>query len=296
MRISSFVTFSTFLGAISALAVQKREADFYSILAWDTDSDVQITEESMHYLAAYYNMTVFHYKTPRIVEGRDYMLEINPHYIEREQTDRMNLIDARWIDTTSGLFIDITAVRYNHTHPNAPGILSCKDGHEFRDTYIFPLRSTYFEGTPAKIPVAYKELLEAEYGKKALTLTEFEGHKFDDIKLEWIPIPSRIDEPSFLEGAKKSDMKQAPVGQEAPVAKEVRATRKTLVTQEPSSEQKLVVEGPTAKNQTFGEKAPMANEKNEAHVEEMAKSPNVEKKIAEEELKRDAAAADKPKD
>jgi hypothetical protein len=45
----------------------------------------------------------------------------------------------------------------------------------FQDTYIFPLRDTFFEGTPAKIPFAYKELLEAEYKEKALTLTDFEG-------------------------------------------------------------------------------------------------------------------------
>jgi hypothetical protein len=37
------------------------------------------------------------------------------------------------------------------------------------------LRDTFFEGTPAKIPFAYKELLEAEYRAKALALTYFEG-------------------------------------------------------------------------------------------------------------------------
>jgi len=86
----------------------------------------------MHYLASYYNMSVFHYKTPRIPEGRDYMLEVNPYYINREQTDKLNVIDARWIDTDSGLFIDITTARYNLTHPAGPGMLSCKDGHEYR--------------------------------------------------------------------------------------------------------------------------------------------------------------------
>lgn len=102
------------------------------ILPWDSDSDVQVSEASMHFLASYYNMTVFHYRTPRIPEGRDYMLEINPHYTNREQTDRLNVIDARWVDTTSGLFIDITAARYNLTHPEGEGMLSCKDGHEYR--------------------------------------------------------------------------------------------------------------------------------------------------------------------
>ena len=86
----------------------------------------------MHYLASYYNMTVFHYRTPRIPEGRDYMMEINPHYANREQSDKLNVIDARWVDTTSGLFIDITTARYNFTHPAGEGMLSCKDGHEYR--------------------------------------------------------------------------------------------------------------------------------------------------------------------
>jgi hypothetical protein len=93
---------------------------------------MQVAEESMHFLAAYYNMSVFHYKTPRIPNGRDYMLEINPHYKIRDQSDGLNVIDARWIDTETGLFIDITTVRKNYTHPAGPSILSCKDGHEFR--------------------------------------------------------------------------------------------------------------------------------------------------------------------
>jgi hypothetical protein len=83
-------------------------------------------------MAAYYNMSVFHYRTPRIPDGRDYMLEINPNFINREQTDKMNVIDARWIDTTSGLFIDITTARYNLSHPAGAGMISCKDGHEYR--------------------------------------------------------------------------------------------------------------------------------------------------------------------
>lgn len=101
-------------------------------MPWDSDVDVQVTEATMYYLAAYYNMSVFHYNTPRIPDGRDYMLEINPHYINRERADRLNVIDARWIDTETGLFIDITTARYNISHPEGEGMMSCKDGHEFR--------------------------------------------------------------------------------------------------------------------------------------------------------------------
>lgn len=91
-----------------------------------------MSEGSIHYLATYYNMTTFFYKTPRIPSGREYLLEVNPHYINREQTDEFNVIDARWIDMESGMFIDITTIRYNLTHPAGEGMLSCKDGHEFR--------------------------------------------------------------------------------------------------------------------------------------------------------------------
>lgn len=162
--------------------------DTTQILPWDSDIDVQVAEESMHFLASYYNMTVFHYKTPRIPEGRDYMLEINPHYINREQTDRLNVIDARWTDTSSGLFIDITTVRKNYTHPAGPGILSCKDKHEYKEEYIFPLRDSFFEGQPVKIPFAYAEVLSAEYGEKSLTEVNFQNHHFDEEKMEWQPV------------------------------------------------------------------------------------------------------------
>lgn len=92
----------------------------------------QVSEAGIHYLAAYYNMSTFFYKTPRTPEGRYYLLEVNPNYVKREQTDKLNVIDARWIDMESGMFIDITTVRYNLTHPAGEGVLSCKDGHEFR--------------------------------------------------------------------------------------------------------------------------------------------------------------------
>jgi hypothetical protein len=77
-------------------------------------------------------MTVFHYKTPRIPDGRDYMLEINPHYTIRDASDYLNVIDARWTDTETGLFIDITTVRKDYQNGAEPGTLICKDKHHYR--------------------------------------------------------------------------------------------------------------------------------------------------------------------
>jgi len=159
------------------------------ILPWDSDIDVQVSEESMYFLAAYYNMTVYHYRTPRLPQGRDYLLEINPHYATRdEKIDKLNVIDARWIDTTSGLFIDITTARRDPNHEMGPGILVCKDGHEFHEKYIFPLRDSTFEGAPVKIPFSYTDVITSEYSDRALRETIYENHKFDEEKREWIPM------------------------------------------------------------------------------------------------------------
>lgn len=101
-------------------------------MPWDLDADVQVSEADMYYLAAYHNMTTYYYKYDRVPEGCFYLLEVNPHFEHRDQDDALNVIDARWIDTKSGLFIDITAARYNTDHPQGKGILYDKNGHEFK--------------------------------------------------------------------------------------------------------------------------------------------------------------------
>lgn len=159
-------------------------------MPWDPDADIQVTEADMYYLAAYYNMTVYYYKYSDMKKGRYFQLEINPYFRHRGQDDSLNFIDARWIDMQSGLYIDITAARYNVTHEQGEGILYDKHGHEFRvsslvptigehyaevvkDTYLYPLRDTTFEGVPVKIPFRYRDMLVSEYGEKALTQTKY---------------------------------------------------------------------------------------------------------------------------
>lgn len=63
--------------------------------------------------------------------GRDYLLEINPHYNIRSTEDKLNVIDARWIDTETGLFIDISTIRRNWTDGVEAGALMCKDRHHY---------------------------------------------------------------------------------------------------------------------------------------------------------------------
>ena len=90
-------------------------------MPWDSDIDVQMTASTVYFLASYYNMTIHTY------QDRDYMLEINPKYTDGSFKDKLNVIDGRWIDITTGLFIDITAIR---PKPKAIGVYASKDKHE----------------------------------------------------------------------------------------------------------------------------------------------------------------------
>lgn len=159
------------------------------IMPWDSDVDVQMSEGSMHYLAKYYNMTIHHFQLPGADHGREYVLEVNPHYLNESTADRLNVIDARWIDTESGLFIDITTLRVDRAaEPNGdvPNMY-CKDKHHYKYKDIFPLRESEFEAVLVKVPYAYSELLEAEYGPKSLTNKHFSNHNFDEKQQIWIP-------------------------------------------------------------------------------------------------------------
>ena len=190
------------------------------ILPWDSDIDAQVTLDTLAFLHNYYQLAVFHYEDPPVASplavgtdaqtvmtgasppgtvtpnggddrdlprGRDYMLEINPAYARKTPHDHLNTIDARWIDMTAGVFIDITALRPNATARarGQPEALECKDGHKYNESDLFPLRASVFEGVPTKVPYDYAWLLEEEYTKEALTRTEFEKYVFS------LPVPAR---------------------------------------------------------------------------------------------------------
>ncbi|OQE11810.1 hypothetical protein PENVUL_c002G00511 [Penicillium vulpinum] len=161
------------------------------LFPWDDDIDMQISEATIHFLADYYNMTEHHFDLPNVDGGRTYLLEINPNYVVKSERDTLNKIDARWIDMSSGLFIDITAVRKdeNRRLNGRPRALVCKDKHDYDESDIFPLRDSLFEGIPVKIPYAYTFLLEEEYGLRALTQTSFNGYIFDEQTKIWVRDP-----------------------------------------------------------------------------------------------------------
>ncbi|KAL9000245.1 MAG: hypothetical protein Q9169_001147 [Polycauliona sp. 2 TL-2023] len=129
------------------------------IMPWDSDVDVHVSADTMEFLASYYNMTIHTCRTEHAPRGKNYMLEVNPKFVDSSPDDSLNTIDARWIDMLSGVFIDITAV---HRKPKKPSMMFSKDDHHYREADLFPLRDSVFEDRPVKIPYNYAELLQQE--------------------------------------------------------------------------------------------------------------------------------------
>ncbi|KID78763.1 LicD-like protein, partial [Metarhizium brunneum ARSEF 3297] len=161
-------------------------ADIFQMLPWDYPSNVQITEADLHFLAAYHNASVHFHRRKGMPKGKRFLLEISPDFTNRAQTGATDVIDARWTDLGSGLYLNITAVRYSPDHPSGEGVLYTKDGQQFHDTLLHPLRDTTFEGEPVKIPYRYKTMLAERYGEEALKKTHYNGHKFDTPEMQWV--------------------------------------------------------------------------------------------------------------
>jgi hypothetical protein len=217
------------------------------LLPWDSDVDVHVDEAGMAEWGGWWNMTVHafsaaelgligdnddddrnrrddasdaHPRIPRppafpadewtalLTTGKKYLLEANPRATNTSTRDRHNVIDARWIDVATGLFIDITTVHPVPASREAPSFpidndndddgnfaftdgeharMYTKDTHLYPRAALFPLRETTLEGVPVRVPYAYEALLRDEYGPRALTETWYRRHVFESG--EWVDAP-----------------------------------------------------------------------------------------------------------
>lgn len=162
------------------------------IMPWDYDLDVQVSSTTMDHMAASLNGSLHEYTYLDEATGEahagTYLLDVNPYYSKRSRTDGQNMIDARWIDTSNGMFIDITALT-EFTPDRSPGIWSCKNYHRYRTRDLYPMRESEFEGVIATIPYNFDKILTEEYTSKSLVLTQWEGYVF------LLPMPSLVAEP-----------------------------------------------------------------------------------------------------
>lgn len=124
-------------------------------------------------MATDFNQTITSYVSTDKKFTRKYLLDINPWAYFRDRGPGHNIIDARWIDTSNGLYVDITALsRFNPE--DKPNTWECKNEHKYKTNDLYPLRQSIFEGSKTSVPFKYQELLLEEYSTKALIRTEYE--------------------------------------------------------------------------------------------------------------------------
>jgi hypothetical protein len=118
-------------------------------------------------IALEFNHTIINYISKDGYFLREYLLDVNPWAAWRDRGPGHNVIDARWIDTHNGLYIDITAL--SELNPDEPGIWECKNSHKYYVDDLFPLRESVYENAPVLIPYEYLEILVEEYSNPSLS-------------------------------------------------------------------------------------------------------------------------------
>lgn len=113
-----------------------------------------------------------------------YLFDVNPS-IRFRKRQRDNVIDARFIDTTTGGMIDFTVVGFRHP-TLSPELLSCKSPHYYTYDELFPLVETIFEGEKIFRPHSPAVVLAREYGAESLIEDTFFNYRFDQGK--WSPV------------------------------------------------------------------------------------------------------------
>ncbi|KAJ3008164.1 hypothetical protein HKX48_008731 [Thoreauomyces humboldtii] len=153
------------------------------VMPWDDDIDIQMNSNTLYELARF-NMTTFTYGETT------YLIDVNPNHVKRFW-ERHNVIDARFIDMSSGLFIDITGLAYSGQDQARGGVptVRCKSPHTYTLPSIFPLHRVTYEGVGTWRPNSVVSILRKEYGVHVLNKLNFKGHTFKPELAQWIANP-----------------------------------------------------------------------------------------------------------
>lgn len=173
-----------------------------STFHWDNDIDLQLPIKQMEYLAANFNGSLI-VTTDDGYTGR-YFLEINPLFSDKYRRLGKNIIDGRFIDVDTGLYIDLTALSYKDFNidyksaekgsakklpsfvPTSNYQLGDKNFHFYSSLdMLSPLRKTEYEGVATFVPFAIDKILLDEY-REGLSKTSYRDYKFNDKIGGWI--------------------------------------------------------------------------------------------------------------
>lgn len=149
-------------------------------LSWDSDIDIQMSAIELDRVARKYNNTLVVDLSEEYVwddssnqpfrdslgnrrikiTNNKYLLDISSRYVSRGFDNGQNFIDGRFIDVSTGVYIDITGLSQNPTNGSEYG---CKNNHFYTLDDIYPLRKTLFEGAPTYVPNNVVDVLRKEY-------------------------------------------------------------------------------------------------------------------------------------
>lgn len=106
-------------------------------MPWDQDLDVQMTMESLFLLARNYNQSlVVDLSDESLLGGAHlYFVDVSPYVYEREHGDGKNVIDARFIDTDSGMYVDITGLAISNDFLTIFNESLAKAGRQLHDIF-----------------------------------------------------------------------------------------------------------------------------------------------------------------
>ncbi|KAJ1553288.1 hypothetical protein HK405_008381 [Cladochytrium tenue] len=172
------------------------------LLPWDDDVDLQMTLHDLARLAAAHNMTAVGGDGGG--GGGRFVVDVNPNAAVRRH-QRANIVDARFVDTKTGRFIDITALA-SPLPPFADGgdsddgeaagargprpdlAVACKSVHAYPVGELFPLRRSTFEGSPCLVPFDVRAVLTSEYGNASWARPAYRDYVFDERAREWVRV------------------------------------------------------------------------------------------------------------
>ncbi len=151
------------------------------LLPWDDDVDLSMLHQDLEALekagekAWDYDRSSFHF-------------EINPNHRVRSTRNQsfkdsleQNKIDARFIHTRTGIFIDITALALL-----PDGRLGTKCPHAYQVDQLFPLSQSEIEGVAISVPHKVEEVLSQEYGIGAVANPNYGSWRFSHKEKTWL--------------------------------------------------------------------------------------------------------------
>lgn len=160
-----------------------------SNLPWDNDVDVQLSIKDMDKLGRDYNNSLI-VEDPKLGESL-FWFQTNPFYL---QQNNAQFIDARYIDTKSGIYIDISALwRQDGTPPQNLHLekdeiaFHCKHYNWFGYNQIFPIKRTLYEGAQAYMVNDVVSTLIKQFGTHPLTQTNENHHNWQEDLGLWVP-------------------------------------------------------------------------------------------------------------